>query len=76
MRAALGRLNARFPAPTSRGVRDQLARLSVQLASYPDARLSERDLSALEDMLQRHEDGSFYARAPLEVALNRAPAAD
>ena len=76
MRAALGRLNARFQAPQSEPVRDRLARMSRQLAGYPDDRLSERDLTDLENMLNKYETASFYARMPLSEALGLVSGAD
>lgn len=60
MRAALGRLNARFQSPRSEAVRDQLIKMSRTLEDYPDERLTERAIVDLEDLLRQHEGRSFY----------------
>lgn len=69
MRAALGRLNVRFQAPQSQLVRDRLTMMSRQLEAYPEAQISESDLTDLENMLNMHEGVSLYARKPLSEAL-------
>jgi len=69
MRAALGRLNARFPGSRSLVARERLIELSRQLSKYPNASVSQRDLDMLEDALRQQEDNSLYQRAPLLAAL-------
>ncbi len=69
MRAALGRLHARFPGPSASVVRERLIELSRTLSDYPNARLTQPDLDQLEDILRRHEDDSLYQRAQLIAAF-------
>lgn len=69
MRAALGRLNARYQAPQSQAVRDQLLAMSIKLADYPSTRLTSREIADLEDLLQAHEAQSFYREANLAAAF-------
>ena len=69
MRASLGRLNARYQAPQSQAVRNQLFSMSRKLADYPDTRLTSREIADLEDLLKAHEDASFYHAANLAAAF-------
>jgi hypothetical protein len=69
MRAALGRLNARFQSTESEAVREYLVTLSRQLQNYPDMTVTDRDLKSLEDQLLLLEPYSFYQRETLAAAL-------
>lgn len=69
MRAALGRLNARFQSTESEPVREYLVTLSRQLQDYPDMTVTDRELKTLEDQLLFLEPYSFYQRETLAAAL-------
>lgn len=69
MRAALGRLNARFQSTESEPVREYLVTLSRQLQNYPDMTVTDRELKTLEDRLLFLEPHSFYQRETLAAAL-------
>ncbi|MEL6727101.1 MAG: hypothetical protein AAFP81_15475 [Pseudomonadota bacterium] len=70
LRAALGRLHARFQSPKAEAVRDHLIKMSRTLERYPDDRLSEPVLLDLEDLLREHEAHSFYQRSTLSSVLD------
>ncbi len=69
MRAALGRINARYQTPESHAVRDRLLDMSRKLADYPNTRLSARAFVELEYLLQKHEHQSFYKEENLMAVL-------
>ena len=69
MRAALGRLNARYQAAASESVRDYLITLSRKLQAYPESTVTDEDLNTLEDQLRVHDPRSFYQAETLAAAL-------
>ncbi|MEM9738875.1 MAG: hypothetical protein AAF829_03335 [Pseudomonadota bacterium] len=69
MRAALGRLYARYPAGRHAPLRQRLLALSRAIDGGQVNGVGEEDLKAIEGLLAKHEDGSLFNPTLLRLAL-------